>query len=168
MDPEERKIAALIAAFDTEHARVQGALAALNQTGARLQQEVKSAAASAVTAALKDLNQGIQEATRTLAQMRKYSLWRGALQHFMVALAAITVTLLAVAWYVPTPSEMNQLRAERDQLQASIEDLNKRGAKMKIIGCGPQSRLCVLVDRAAGTFGVAGSKDDVYMIVKGY
>jgi hypothetical protein len=63
---------------------------------------------------------------------------------------------------------MNQLRAERDQLQASIEDLNKRGAKMKIIGCGPQSRLCVLVDRAAGNFGVAGNKDDVYMIVKGY
>ncbi len=168
MDPEERKIAALIAAFDTEHARVQSALAALNQTGARLQQEVKGAAAGAVTAALKDLHQGIQEAASSLAQMRKYSLWRGALQHFMVALAAITVTLLAVAWYVPTPSEMNQLRAERDQLQASIEDLNKRGAKMKIIGCGPQSRLCVLVDRSAGNFGVAGNKDDVYMIVKGY
>jgi hypothetical protein len=39
---------------------------------------------------------------------------------------------------------------------------------MKIIGCGPKSRLCVLVDRAAGTFGVVGNKDDVYMIVKGY
>jgi hypothetical protein len=59
-------------------------------------------------------------------------------------------------------------RAERDALQASIDDLNKRGSKMKTIGCGPKSRLCVLVDRAAGTFGVAGNKDDVYMIVKGY
>jgi hypothetical protein len=32
----------------------------------------------------------------------------------------------------------------------------------------PKSRLCVLVDGAAGTFSVAGNKDDVYMIVKGY
>jgi hypothetical protein len=39
---------------------------------------------------------------------------------------------------------------------------------MKTIGCGPQKRLCVLVDRTAGTFGVAGNKDDEYMIVKGY
>lgn len=30
------------------------------------------------------------------------------------------------------------------------------------------NRLCVLVDRAAGTFGVAGNKDDEYIIVKGY
>jgi hypothetical protein len=27
---------------------------------------------------------------------------------------------------------------------------------------------CVLVDRAADTFGVAGKKDNVYMMVKGY
>lgn len=147
---------------------MQGVITALNQIGARLQQEVKGAAASAVTAALKDLHQGIQEAASTSVQMRKYSLWRGALQQFMVALAAITVTLLAVAWYVPTPSEMNQLRAERDQLQASIEDLGKRGAKVKMINCGSTKRLCVLVDQAAGTFGVAGNKDDVYMIAKGY
>jgi ABC-type xylose transport system substrate-binding protein len=40
MDPEERKIAALIAAFDTEHERVKGAITALNQTGAQLKRDV--------------------------------------------------------------------------------------------------------------------------------
>lgn len=167
MDPEERKIAALIAAFDTEHARVQSAIAALNQTGARLQQEVKGAAAGAVTAALKDLNQGIQEAASTLAQVRKYPLWRGALQHFMVALAAITVTLLAVAWYVPKASEMNQQRAERDRLQASIEDLNKRGAKITLSTCGDKKLLCVQIDEGKGRFGDL-KRGELYMIPKGY
>ena len=51
---------------------------------------------------------------------------------------------------------------------ASIEDLNKRGARMTLIGCGPQKRLCVLVDRTAGTFSVEGNKNDVYMVAKGY
>jgi seryl-tRNA(Sec) selenium transferase len=80
-------------------------------------------------------------------------------------LAAVIAT---VSLYLPSKSEMESLRTERRQLQASIDDLTKRGAKMKTIECGSQSRLCVLVDRAAGTFGVAGNKDDVYMIVKGY
>jgi hypothetical protein len=81
----------------------------------------------------------------------------------------ILAAVIVAAWlYLPSKSEMESLRTEREQLQASIDDLTKRGAKMKTIQCGPQSRLCVLVDRAAGTFGVAGSKDDVYMIVKGY
>jgi hypothetical protein len=80
-------------------------------------------------------------------------------------LAAVIAT---VSLYLPSKSEMESLRTERRQLQASIDDLTKRGAKMKTIECGPQSRLCVLVDRAAGTFGVARNQDDVYMIVKGY
>jgi hypothetical protein len=46
--------------------------------------------------------------------------------------------------------------------------LEKRGAKIKTIGCGPQGRLCVLVDHTAGTFSVKDNKDDVYMIAKGY
>jgi hypothetical protein len=63
---------------------------------------------------------------------------------------------------------MTVLRAERDELQAAIDDLTQRGAKIKTIDCGPKKRLCVLVDRAAGTYDVADNKDDVYMIVRGY
>ena len=86
----------------------------------------------------------------------------------MVGLAAIAVTLIAVWWYVPTVAQMTALRTEHAQLEASIEDLNKRGARIRIVGCGPAKRLCVLVDRTAGTFGIEGNKDDMYMIAKGY
>jgi hypothetical protein len=85
-----------------------------------------------------------------------------------VAVVAMVIAVLGVWWYVPSLSEITARRVERDQLQASIEDLNIRGAKMKTIECGPKSRLCVLVDRSADTFGVVGNKDDAYMIVKGY
>jgi hypothetical protein len=168
VDSQETKIAVLIAAFDTEHGRVQGAITALNQTGEQLKREVSSAAKGAVQAALKDLNADIEKASKVLIDLQGLSLWRASLQHLAVAVVAMAIALLGVWWYVPSQSDIAARRAMRDELQASIDDLTKRGAKMKTIGCGPKSRLCVLVDRAAGTFGVAGNKDDVYMIVKGY
>jgi hypothetical protein len=64
-------------------------------------------------------------------------------------------------------SEITALRAEREQLQASIEDLNRRGAKISLKSCGPGKRLCVLVDQSAGRFGEPKS-GDIYMIAKGY
>jgi hypothetical protein len=167
MDPEERKIAALIAAFDAEHERVKGAITALTQTGAQLKHDVTGAAAGAVTAALADLNQDIQHAGRTLQQLQRFSLWQTSLRHLMVALAAIAVTLIAVWWYVPTVAQMAALQAEHAQLEASIEDLNQRGARIELNTCGSAKRLCVLVDTIAGQFGdPKGEK--VYMIAKGY
>jgi hypothetical protein len=69
---------------------------------------------------------------------------------------------LGVWWYEPSQSDIAARRAEREELQASIEDSNKRSAKMKAIGCGPKSRLCVRVDRAAGAFGVPGRADCIW------
>lgn len=168
MDDEMRKIGMLIAAFDDERQRLQATIGALNQTGAKLQSEVKTAAHDAVDDALKDLQPQIHKSTQALIDIQRLSLWRAAWQHAIVAVVAMAIALLGVWWYVPSQSDIAARRAERDELAASIDELTKRGAKMKTIGCGPKSRLCVLVDRAAGTFGVAGNKDDVYMIVKGY
>ncbi len=167
MDPEERKIAALIAAFDTEHERVKGAITALNQTAAQLKRDVTGAAAGAVTAALAALNQDIQNAGRTLKQPQRFSLWHTSLRHLMVAIAAIAVTLLAVWWYVPTVAQMTALRAEHAQLEAAIEVLNKSGARIQLNTCGTAKRLCVLVDKVAGEFGDP-KRENVYMIAKGY
>jgi hypothetical protein len=64
----------LIAAFDTEHGRVQGAITALNQTGEQLRREVSSAAKGAVQAALKDLNADIEKASRVLIDLQGLSL----------------------------------------------------------------------------------------------
>ncbi|MEO7205663.1 MAG: hypothetical protein ABI145_02485 [Steroidobacteraceae bacterium] len=168
MDDEARKIGMLIAAFDEEHARLQSAIEALSRSGTQLRLEVKSAAREAVDTALAGLHPHIDRAGKTLVDIQRISLWRATWQHVMVAVVAIAITLLAVWWYVPPLSEISRLQTERDQLQASIEGLNKRGARMKLFGCGPTKRLCVLVDRTAGTFGVDGNKEDLYMIAKGY
>jgi hypothetical protein len=138
---------------------------------AQAQQFGKEVAAEACKA-LEDGAAQANSAARSLQlasqQLRRQSTLRVAGITAGCSFGILAAVIAAVSLYLPSKSEMESLRTERDQLQASINDLTKRGAKIKTIECGPQSRLCVLVDRAAGTFGVAGSKDDVYMIVKGY
>jgi hypothetical protein len=56
----------------------------------------------------------------------------------------LAVVIIAVWFYLPSKSEMKTLRAERAQLQATIEDLAKRWARIKLDNCG--GRLCVAVN----------------------
>jgi uncharacterized protein YukE len=167
MDDEMRKIGMLIAAFDDERQHLKGAIGALNQTGAQLQREVKGAAKDAVEEALKALHPEIHKAAQALIDIQRLSLWRAAGQHAMVAVVAMAIALLAVWWYVPPISEITARRAERDQLEASIADLNKRGAKIALNTCGPKKRLCVMIEETEGVFGDR-KRGETYMIAKGY
>lgn len=164
-DPDpELKIAALIDALDQEHARVQKATSTLNATSAGLERAVAQAAHVSMREALEDLQGELECAQRVVIDLQRLSLWRAAWQHVMVALVAIVITLVAVRWYVPSVSDMQALRAKQAQLEASIADLERRGAKLQISRCGPERRLCVAVDDYAGRYGKAGE----YRIAKGY
>lgn len=109
-------------------------------------------------------------ATDAMQKLRRLTLWQSAWRHVTTALCAMAITVLAVWWYVPTVGEMSALRSERDQLQASIEHLTRRGGRIKLNSCGnsgDKKRLCVLVDPVAGRFGNAQTRE-IYMVVKGY
>jgi len=62
---------------------------------------------------------------------------------------------------------MTALRTEHAQLEASIEDLHSRGARIELNTCGSAKRLCVLIDTIPGQFGDP-RREKVYMIAKGY
>jgi hypothetical protein len=81
----------------------------------------------------------IHKAGQALIDLQRLSLWCAALQHTVVARIAIAITLL-VWWYVPPLSEIAARRAERDQLEASIESYTKRGAKISLSTCGEKKR----------------------------
>jgi hypothetical protein len=168
MDEDTRKIGMLIAAFDAEHERLKIAILALQKVGGQLSTEVGSAAQGAVNAALAGFNTEVHKASRTLVDMQGLSLWRSALQHFIVAVVAIATTLLAVWWYVPPAAEIAERRAERDQLQATIDELVSKGGHLKYSACGDQKRLCVLIPNKATTWASAQNKEQVYVIPVGY
>jgi len=171
MDDEERKIGMLIAAFDVERGQLQRAIAQLHQTGAHIERGVSLAAGSAVEDAISHLNEEIKQAADALYQLQGFSWWRAVLQHAVVAVSAIAVTLLAVWWYMPAASDMNQLRAERDQLQASIEDLNQHGAQLKHWMCGKgdePKRFCILVPKKAKQWANLENPNQVFVVPVGY
>ena len=165
MDTEETKIAVLIVAFDTEHVRAQAAITTLKETGSVLKVEVASGAERAVTQALITLNADIEKASKTLLDLQSLSLRMALLQHVIVAVVAMMVTLLGVWWYVPSQSDIAARQAEVQELKATIDDLTKRGGKIPITTCGAKKRLCVWVDESAGAFGDGA---ETYRIAHGY
>jgi hypothetical protein len=148
MDGEERKIALLIAAFDQEREHTAQATAALRQVIEGLGQKVDSATGVAVGKALSTLRNEADLAAQAMQQLRRLTLWQSAWRHVTTALCAITITVLAIWWYVPSVSEMTALRAEHNQLQASIEDLTQRGGRIAMNTCG--GRLCIEVSNDQG------------------
>ena len=71
---------------------------------------------------------------------------------------------------MPSAGEINQLRAERAELQASIADLTVRDGRIHLNECddrGEKQHLCMRVDAVAGEYGDP-RHGKVYMIVKGY
>ncbi len=166
-EEQELRIAALLDALDTEHARVREAIAELKSAGASLHAAVKSAAGQEVATALQALQGNINGANQVLVRMQRHSLWRAAMQHAMVALVAILITLGAVWVYVPSKSEIESLRAERAQLQATTDTLFQNGGGVQHTLCGKKKRLCVRVDASAGKFGDP-KQGETYMIAEGY
>jgi hypothetical protein len=65
------------------------------------------------------------------------------------SVAIIAATVGALWAYVPSVSQMDALRADKAKLEASIEALNKRGAKIVIHTCDT-GRLCIEADPNQG------------------
>ena len=81
-----------------------------------------------------------------------------------LTLACAAIPLLAQWWLLPSPSELAGLRARKDELTASIAQLNERGGRIDLRRCGGTDRLCVRVDRSAPAYGQSGD----YLVIKGY
>jgi hypothetical protein len=133
------------------------------------QRGVGDALAQAPAATAKTL----QSSARTLDEATQNA--RSASRHLgwqtvgIVALGCLTAVIgvLSVGWYItPTPEEITALRAEKRALEVALDDLERRGGRIKLNQCGAKnSRLCAEVDETAGSFGEGGRK---YRVLKGY
>jgi hypothetical protein len=172
MDDEQKDfIAALMDKADEDQERASQVITQLEAVSKRLQQEVREAAATGMQEALQGVHGDIGRARNVVIDLQRFSLWRAAWQHAIVSVVTIAIAVLAVRWYVPQPDEMKALRAERDQLQASIEDLSKRGARIVMTTCG--KRLCIEASTDQGKSVIDWSRawyaDGVPLVIpKGY
>ena len=83
-----------------------------------------------------------------------------------VGLLALASSIpLGFAWWVlPARSDIDALRARRDELATNVERLNRQGGRVELRQCGQAQRLCVHVDRGAPAYGEHGE----FLVVKGY
>lgn len=110
------------------------------------------------------LGEDSRQAAETLRQLRHVANLRVVLWSVGMAALSCAVPLAAAWWLLPSPREIESLRARREALAAAVAALAQQGGRVELRRCGAAQRLCVRVDRNAPAFGAAGE----YLIVKGY
>jgi len=113
---------------------------------------------------LHTLDEDSRRAAETLRRLRHVADLRVALWTLVMAALSCAVPLGAAWWVLPSRAEIAALSARRDRLQAEVARLEAQGGLIELHRCGTAQRLCVRIDRKAGTFGDAGD----FLIVKGY
>jgi hypothetical protein len=129
-----------------------------------LEHTVRQEIRSALVEEFEALGDVSHRAVEALGSVRRAASVRIAL--WAVAVVSVCSMIpVAVAWSVlPSRAELARVRAERDRLEASVALLERRGGNVDLRRCGPDSRLCVRIERAAPAYGAQAD----YLIVKGY
>jgi len=165
LDPEERKIAALFAAFEDINARVDGTVGRLERAVGNLDPAVRQAVRDTYAKELVGLAEQIKKTTASLEGLRRSADWRQVMLGAGLSVLVVLITLGGFWLFTPSPGEMNRLRAEEQQLQASIDLLASHGGRADLRKCGDgNAHLCVRVEPGLGRFGEA--KD--YFVIRGY
>ena len=92
---------------------------------------------------------------------------------FLAALGALTAFILGVyslvAWQTYQVRSLNREKAvlveEVAALKASAADFANRAGKAQLSTCGDKRRLCIKIDKNAGSY---GDNKEAYAIIKGY
>jgi hypothetical protein len=113
---------------------------------------------------LRELTAECEGAKQALRGVKRAANLRGLFWSLTAAVLSSAVPLVAVRWVLPSAERIDALRAERDQLTASVARLEQQGGRIEWRRCGDSARLCVHVDRSAPSY---GDKSD-YFVVKGY
>lgn len=103
-------------------------------------------------------------AVRALRAMKHAANMRGLAWNVGIALICAVIPAAIAHYVLPTPANINALRAQRDALAQNVASLEQRGGKVDWKSCGDTARLCVRIDRKAPVY---GEKADYY-VAKGY
>lgn len=135
-----------------EREQLSAAIEALQNTARSLQKATGDAAAKAVTETLGQAPKTAQAAFNAAAgaldaaagKVRTagaWLTWQFAVVFILVGSAAVATNYAIGRFTLPDRAEIDALRSEKAELEASIADLSKRGGKLKFNTCG--GRVCI-------------------------
>lgn len=152
---------AAVADLAQERKALAAAVEAIKSASSSLQTATGSAASKAVTeslgqapksavAALNTATGALDEAADKVRDAGAWISWKFALVFAFAGAAAVATNYAIGRFTLPDRAEIDALRSEKVELEANIEDLRKRGGKIKLDRCGPTNRLCVEITPSQG------------------
>jgi hypothetical protein len=164
VDDSAMKLGLLLESAQVQQTVAETALERLKAHASELGDIARTEIRATMTEELRALGDECHLATETLRRLRYVADLRVALWTLGMAALACTVPLAAAWWLLPSRSEIGSLSTRRDALEASVARLRAEGGQIELRRCGTSQRLCVRVDRRAGTYGEAGD----FLVAKGY
>ncbi len=164
MDEPSMKIGLLMESAQAHQKMAETQLERLRAHTQDLDEIVREEIRRTLIEELQSLTAESKRAVQALSNMKRAANMRGLLWSAAVAILCTAIPSVVVRWVLPSASEISALRAEREQLAASVARLKQQGGLVNWRYCGEAVRLCVRVDRNAPTY---GEKADYY-IVRGY
>lgn len=113
---------------------------------------------------LKALTAETTRAAQALRKIRRAGALRGVVWSFGFSLLCALIPIGVARWALPSPSQLAELRAKRDEMNSNLQRLQQLGGRIEWRRCGETNRLCIRIDRKAPTY---GEKAD-YFVVDGY
>ena len=113
---------------------------------------------------LREVTAESNRAVHALRGMKRVAGMRGLIFSAVAATLSTAAPLAVARWVLPSPVQIDALRARRDQLAENVSRLEQQGGRIEWRRCGESARLCVHVDRSAPAYGDKGD----YFVVKGY
>lgn len=143
---------AAVADLAQERKALAAAVEAIKNASNSLQTATGSAASKAVTeslgqapksavAALNTATGALDEASDKVRNAGAWISWKFALVFALAGAAAVATNYAIGRFTLPDRAEVAALRSEKAELEANIENLRKRGGKIKFNTCG--GRLCI-------------------------
>lgn len=188
---EQQKIMAMMVLAEDQQKAAQTTLDALAQQVGDIERRATAAVRAEVQATMHSIEQPIvaafknhgnaieraieaaREATEAIHGSVKGVSWKLALVAFLAALGALIAFILGayslVTWQTYQVRSLNREKAvlveEVAALKASAADFANRAGKAQLSTCGDKRRLCIKIDKNAGSY---GDNKEAYAIIKGY
>lgn len=145
-EEQQKAAGAAVAALAKERAALTSTVQTLqNAVSKAAADQVRESIGEAPKEAVEALNQAVEALRNAAADVRGAGAWVSYKTAAAVGLVGVLMlaTVYGIGRYMvaSTQSEIRDLRAERDTLQAAVEDLQRRGGKAKLTTCG--NRLCI-------------------------
>ncbi len=164
MEESTIKVGLLMEAAQAQQTLAESVLEKLNAHTRELDTVVRDEIRHTLVEEIQVLGNESRRAAEALRSLGRSANLRVAFWSVGLTLLCTGIPLFATWCFLPSQSELTNLRAKREELVSSLARLEQRGARVDLRHCGGTTRLCVRVDRKAPVYGENGD----YFVVKGY